>query len=55
VAGARDETALMSVDVREGAEPIELQLEQPVGMVEKFLDRSRVIRLSCTSASFSDG
>ena len=43
------------LDVREGAEPIELQLEEPVGMVERFPIRRRVIALSCTSVSSSDG
>jgi hypothetical protein len=35
---ARHELAMVPVNVREGAEPIELQLEQPVGVVEAFLD-----------------
>jgi hypothetical protein len=38
VAGARDESAVMPVDVREGTKAIELQLEEPVGMVERLLN-----------------
>ena len=38
---ARDQLAVMAVDVRQGAEAIELHLVQPVGMIEAAGMRSR--------------
>jgi hypothetical protein len=35
---ARHEPAVMAVDVSEGPDPVVLQFEQPVGMIERFGD-----------------